>query len=374
MQGVAMMIPRDVGTTCLAWCLAVCWTCDGRGGEQPFQLECRDGFVLDGMIAEPDGDRAGQKEKVVILLHGSGPQSMDEDLTAVTEGGKKNLWFKEISDALAGVGFTVVRYHKRTQQCNLKIAEDSAYIKSEEFQGFTANWLKLFVDDAVDCARYVQTTRPEAGIYFLGHSQGSYVALQAAHQLESIRGVALIGFYLFGVETALMEQTVYRPMGHFRNLDVNGDDTLDADELAVEDPVAAQLRPQVPVVDSDGDGTISDVELKAGNLSNLLVIDLGLAAFTRQEATYPRQADILRDAEFKVIFLQGLWDNQTPAYHAKAVELAARHVWKKENFRFTWFPELGHALDRRDSYEDITYDTIDDDAKQQLARQLQEFF
>lgn len=299
---------------------------------------------------------------------------MDEDLSAVTEGGKQNLFFREISDALTGAGFTVVRYHKRAYQCNLKIAADPAYTDSDEFQGFTDNWLRLFVDDAVDCVRHVHATRPDAGIYFLGHSQGCYVALQAAQQVSDIKGVALIGFYLFGMETAVMEQTVYRPMGYFRNLDTNHDGSLDADELAVDDPVAAKLRPQLPVVDSDGDGTISDVELKAGNLSNLLTIDLGLAAFTRQEATYPRQADILRDAEFKVIFLQGLWDNQTPAYNAKAVELTARHVWKKDNFRFIWFPELGHALDRRDGYQDLTYDTIDAEAKQTLAEQLREFF
>ena len=46
----------------------------------------------------------------------------------------------------------------------------------------------------------------------------------------------------------------------------------------------------------------------------------------------------------------------------------------KENFRFTYFPELGHALDRRDNYEDVIYDTIDPDAKQTLANQLSEFF
>lgn len=342
--------------------------------ERPFQLECRDGFLLDGMIAEPDEDARGEAERVVILLHGSGPQSMDEDLSAVTEGGKRNLFFKEISDSLTGVGFTVVRYHKRTYQCNLKIAADPGFAESETFQGFADIWLRLFVDDAVDCVRFVRETRPDADVYFLGHSQGCYVALQAAHQVPDVKGVALIGFYLSGMETAVLEQTVYRPLGYFRNLDGDGDDTLSADELAVDDPIAAQLRPQVPVVDQDGDGSISEVEFKAGNLSNLLILDLGLASFTRQEATYPRQADILRDAEFKTVFLQGLLDNQTPAYHARAVELAARHVWKKDNFRFTYFPGLGHALDRRDSYEDLTFDTIDAEAKQTLASQLRDFF
>ncbi len=354
--------------------LAAICSRNGSADEQPFELECRDGFVLDGMIGSPEEDAAGETEKIVILLHGSGPQSMDEDLSLATEGGKQNLFFKEISDALVDVGFTVVRYHKRTYQCNLKIAEDPRFAESETFQSYATNWLKYFVDDAIDCVRHMQDTRPEAEICLLGHSQGCYVGLQAAHQVSEIKGVALVGFALAGMETLVLEQVVYRAMGHFRNLDANADKTLDADELAVDDPVAAALRPQIPVIDQDGDGTISDIEFKAGNLSNLVIADMGLAAFTRQEATYPRLADILRDAQFKVIFLQGLWDNQTPAYNAKAVELAARHVWMKENFRFTYFPELGHALDRRDNYEDVIYDTIHPEAKETLADQLREFF
>ena len=65
------------------------------------------------------------------------------------------------------------------------------------------------------------------------------------------------------------------------------------------------MRPQIPVIDQDGDGAISEDEFKAGNLSNLMIVNLGLAVITRQEAVYPRQVDILRDAEFKVLFLQG---------------------------------------------------------------------
>ena len=355
--------------TLSAFCLRMC-----SAGEDAFELECRDGFVLEGIVASPEEVAAGEAQQVVILLHGSGPQSMDEDLSAATEGGKQNLFFKEISDVLVDVGFTVVRYHKRSFQSRLSIGEDPTFVQSEVFQGYSENPLKYFVDDAVDCVRHIQGTIPEAEIHLLGHSQGCYVGLQAAHQIPEIKGVALVGFYLSGMETAVLEQIVYRPMGQFRELDTDGNNSLDVDELSVDGPVPAQLRPQMPVIDLDGNGEMSFAELKAGNLSNLLIRDMGLAVMTRQEANYPRTADILKDAEFKVIFLQGMWDNQTPAYHAKAVELTNRHVWMKDTFRFTYFPELGHALDRRDRYEDIIFDTIDPDAKQTLADQLHEFF
>jgi pimeloyl-ACP methyl ester carboxylesterase len=282
--------------------------------EAPFQLECSNGFLLDGVIAGPGADDRADRHKVVILLHGSGPQSMDENLTAVTRDGKRNLFFKEVSDALAGVGFTVIRYHKRSYQVGLKITADPAYRDSEECKAFEANPLKYFVDDAVACIHYARTTWPDAEVGLLGHSQGSYIALQAAHRVEHVKCVALIGFAVSSTETLVLEQTVYRPMSLFRRLDTNGDDALDAAELAVDDPVAATIRPQMPVIDLDADQSLSVMELQAGNLSNLLIRDMGLAVVTRQEATYPRLADILKDAKFQVAFLQGLWDNQTPAY------------------------------------------------------------
>jgi hypothetical protein len=192
--------------------------------------------------------------------------------------------------------------------------------------------------------------------------------------VEAIKGVALIGFAVSSTETLVLEQTVYRPLSLFRRLDTNGDDRLDATELAVDDPVAATIRPQMPVIDLDADQSLSVMELQAGNLSNLLIRDMGLAVLTRQEATYPRVAEILKDARFQVIFLQGLWDNQTPAYNTKAVELTNRHVWKKDNIHFTYFPQLGHALDHRGSYDDLKFDTIDPEAKRTVAEQLQKLF
>ena len=41
---------------------------------------------------------------------------------------------------------------------------------------------------------------------------------------------------------------------------------------------------------------------------------------------------------------------------------------------FTYFPGLGHALDRRSSYDDLLYDTMSPDAKKTLVRQLRELF
>jgi len=50
------------------------------------------------------------------------------------------------------------------------------------------------------------------------------------------------------------------------------------------------------------------------------------------------------------------------------------NVWHKDNFSFTYFPEPGHALDPRTSYDDLQYDLMSADARQALIDKLGAFF
>lgn len=341
--------------------------------EEPFPIVASDGFEMDGLVSLPAHDGNTHVERVVILLHGSGPQSMDEDLTAVTKDGEQNLFFKELSDTLSAAGFAVVRYHKRSYQANVRAQEDPAYARSETLQAFAANPLKYFVEDAAQAVRQARERFPDARIYLLGHSQGSYIALQVAHTSGDVAGLALIGFSLSSTDVLIFEQTVYRPLSLFDELDTDGNGTLSGVELSVDDPVATSLRGQLAVVDLDANGAIERLELQAGNLSNLMLRDIA-GVMRMQEAAYPRPAEILAGMTVPVVFFQGLWDNQTPAYHAKAVELVARHVWGKQNFRFFYFPDLGHALDARTGYGDLQFSTIHQKAKASVARELAAIF
>ncbi len=340
--------------------------------ERPFKLTCADGFVLDGKIQFPAEIDSASVKKVIILIHGSGPQSMDEDISPVTKGGKKNLFFKDLSEALAGAGFAVVRYHKRSYQMALQIKKDPAFKSSPAFQELSENPMKLFVEDVKSCVEFCKENFPTADIFLLGHSQGTYVALQVAHQKPEIKGVALIGLWFSG-DLLFFEQTIYRKLHWFETLDKNENNELDAEELAAQDPVAATLRSQLAVLDLDGNKRISRMEFQAGNFANLLTDD-PVAVFRKQEAMYPSISAVLKAASFKVAVFQGLLDNQTPAYQARAVELVVKHVWKKENFRFTYFPGLGHALDPRQDYYDLQFDTMAPAAKEKLAAELAEFF
>lgn len=343
--------------------------------EVPFQLPCRDGYKLDGKILYPADVEAATAQRVIILNHGSGANSMDEDLTTVTKGGKENLFFRDVAQSLAGAGFTVIRYHKRSYQVQEEFKQNPAIRDEPGVQAFVANPLKYFVDDALDCVKFAHEKCPSARVYLLGHSVGTYVSLQAAQQDESIAGVALIGFYATSTEYLLFEQHIERPARQFTMLDANHDGLLAGEELKADNPLAQALAAQLPIMDLDADSQLSLSEFQAASLSSLLMTPLIKAVdFRVQEAAYPRVHEILRDAKFKVAFFQGLWDNQTQAYHAQAIELLAKNAWGQADFHFHFFPKLGHALDLRTDYGDMAYDTVDAAALQALTKELTALF
>ena len=342
--------------------------------EREIRVEGADGFVLEGRLAHPEGAELEDLTRVIVLLHGSGPQSMDEDLTAVTRDGKSNLFFKTLSDALVTRGFGVLRYHKRSYQSRLAIEADPLFVRGEVFKAFSANPLKYFIDDGAAAAARARALCPAARIYLLGHSQGTSIALWLTREVEEIAGVALIGFANPPLDTLVLEQTVYRPLGIFDEADADRDGFLSRKELARPDPLLRSLEAQMSLVDQDGDGRLARAEFMAGNYSNLLFSDLLGSAYRVEEARRPCPADVVKELDIPVVFFQGEWDNQTPAYSALAVQLANRALWKKDNLSFHFFPKLGHALDRRDDYRDLRYDTIDAATKQVLVERLDALF
>lgn len=340
-------------------------------GEVAFTRAMRDGFPLPGRVASPDGTKVS---RVLVLIHGSGAHGMDADLTEITKDRQKNLVFKDLSDVLVAQGFAVLRYDKRAWQCKLAIEKDPAFKDSKVFKEYAQDALEYFVEDAREMVDEAARRFPGAAVYLLGHSEGAYVGLQLMQRHEPVRGIALVGFAATGLESLVLEQCVYRPLGLFQDLDGDRDGSLGVRELEAPGPLAASLKAQMAVVDLDGDGSISRLEFQAGNWSNMLMKPLIDSSALRFEARSPRVADILQKTERVVCFLQGLWDNQTPAYHAKAVELVNRHVWKKPNLHFRYLPRHGHNLDLRDREDDIVYRPISPEARTAIAEELVRHF
>jgi pimeloyl-ACP methyl ester carboxylesterase len=344
--------------------------------EAPFQLESFDGYHLNAKFELPA--KPQPVKRLAILIHGSGPQTMDEDLTAATRNHRSNFFFRDISRALVTTGFTTLRYHKRSYQIQLSLKEDPSFASSPILENTRLHPLGSFLGDVKAAIQVAHQHFPRAKIYLLGHSQGCYLALQAAAQSEEVAGVGLIGFHLAALDTLVYAQTVYRPLVTFDRLDRNRDGNLSPAELSSDTPLQTSLRAQLPLLDLDRDGSISRTEFQAGNLSNLVIRDLLDPRYRAEEAALPRVAKLLKDYTKPVFFFQGEWDNQCPVHNAKAVQIAVQTSWKhlpgKTNWRFHFFPGLGHALDPRESYEDLLFQPIDPGALQTLAREMRASF
>jgi len=332
-----------------------------------------DDYSLDGMISKPDNVK--DVEKIVILIHGSGSHNMDADLTIVTKNNEKNLVFKDISDELVKNGFTVFRYNKRPYQIGIDYKKDPSIKNSEQVIKYNKNILKYFVSDAEQSVKFLEKKYPKAKIYLLGHSEGTFVSLQVANMNNSVKGVALIGFYSGLIDTALFEQLVYRFINKFESLDKNNDGFVVLDEIEnSKDEFAQMLKPQFDFVDIDKDKKISTSEFKAGQLSNILIQPMIPKEYTLDQLSYPKVEEIIKDSKFKIMFFQGTFDNQTPVYHTESINLINNVVWKNDNLKFYYFPNLGHSLDVRDSYEDVFFRPMDKNALKKLGEEMKKNF
>ena len=340
-------------------------------GETSLAIPARGGMKLPARLASPPG----AVSKVVILIHGSGPHGMDGDLTEATRDKQPNKVFVQYSDALVERGFAVLRYDKRSFVWKQRITKDAKATKTKEFKTFEASPLEFFVDDAIAAVRWVRARFPKAKVVLLGVSQGTWVALQVAHRMPDVYGVGLVGFYTQSIETLTFEQVANRPIRMLAAHDKDGDGRFSRAELAAV-PALAGLVAQMAILDIDGDDHVSFDEIRGGNLVNLLGRDMFGAGYRRYEAAQPTVQEILKGAKFKVAFFQGLLDNQTPAYHAHAIQILSQLVWKvgPDRMRFRFYPQLGHVLDRRDSIHDLAFRRVDAAAGKDMARRMADFF
>lgn len=329
------------------------------------------GFSLPAVVEQPTGTAIG----VVVLIHGSGSHSKDEDLGPAAKDKTPHPFFKNLSAALVNQGFAVLRYDKR----NYALAESKKLGQWSDFhqksvEDLVAKPYSAFVHDAVSAVAAARLTFPNQPVYLLGHSEGTWVALQVAKLDGNIAGVAHIGYSGPSIDTLTFEQTVYRPLSVFRRLDKNADGSLDSKELQAGGMEGASLAMQLSILDLDKDSQISESEFKAGNLSNMLVHPYFSTNILADAASYPTSNSLVAEANYKIAFFQGEWDNQTPSYNVKALEIAENAAWKRGNKLFRYYPKVGHALDPRQDYYDVWFTVCPKETLDDVASQMKVFF
>lgn len=349
-------------------CLLVLLPAVASAEDEAIAFKSHDGFELPAKLSKAKELADADVKLIAVILHGSGPVDMDGTLAAVSADKKGIFIYRRLAHEIAAKvpGGAAIRFHKRGFVWRTKLMADRSLLESDAFKASQKSPYADLVGDAVAWVAYARKRFPAAKLVLIGHSQGTQVALQAANKAapEDVAGLVMIGYQAAGINVLSFEQLTYRVNAMMRPLDTNKDRKLDAEELKADSLLAKQLAPQLGVLDTDKDGAIGFEEVMAGNFGNYLrmMSNPALRRMAAEELGMPAPATLLQKSPRPILFFQGEWDNQTPAYQLRGIEIQNRYVWRNSKLRFTYFPKLGHDLGPRESYVDLLYRPISEEA------------
>jgi uncharacterized protein len=255
-------------------------------------------FKLPGIFLVPKN--TAKPFPVVILVHGSGPNDMDE-----TVGGNKP--FKDLAYGLASRGIGVIRYDKRTKVYAYEMAEKTNRTLEEET-----------IQDALSVVKLakklpgVDTNR----IYVLGHSLGAMAAPRIADYEKDLAGIILMSGPARPLEDLIWEQVNY----------LAGDNPSAKKAKEIED-----LRKKINM--------IKNGELSPKTPSEQL--PLGLPANYWLYLHNYNQVETIKKLNIPILILQGERDYQ--------VSMTDFNLWKKalknnKQAEFKSYPKLNHLF------------------------------
>lgn len=148
-------------------------------------------WKLNGILTTPKD--SSQRSPILILVHGSGPNDMDE-----TVGSNKP--FRDIAWGLAQKGIRTIRYNKRTYTYGEKMAIDTNITVNEET-----------IEDVVHAVQYLELSSSivPGNIYILGHSLGGMLIPRIAPKVMGVSGYIMMSAPVTPLEDLMVEQIKY---------------------------------------------------------------------------------------------------------------------------------------------------------------------
>lgn len=159
---------------------------------------------LPGKLTLPKGVEGNVP--VVVLVHGSGPNDMDESVGP-------NRPFRDLAVGLAQKGIAVLRYDKRTKVYGNRTAEVS---------GGKLNYDAESVDDALQALRLVakQPGIDAKRVYVLGHSLGGMLLPRIAVRSElKLAGLIALAAAARPLDQMMYEQVMYISQAYGQTVD-----------------------------------------------------------------------------------------------------------------------------------------------------------
>ena len=130
-------------------------------------------YPLNGLLTLPD--KPDTPVPAVVMVHGSGPSSMDEAVKKLTP-------FRDLAEGLARHGVASLRYDKRTFAHAKKMAKRSPTVKEETVDDALLAVALAKADPRIDPAR----------VFLLGHSLGAMLAPRIDAEGADARGLILL--------------------------------------------------------------------------------------------------------------------------------------------------------------------------------------
>ena len=130
-------------------------------------------YPLDGILTFPEN--AEKPFPAVVMVHGSGPSNMDEQVFKLSP-------FKDLASGLAEKGIASIRYDKRTFTHGKKMRKMNITVREET------------IDDALAAVRILKNDSRinSDGIFILGHSMGAMLAPRIDAEGGDVKGLILM--------------------------------------------------------------------------------------------------------------------------------------------------------------------------------------
>ena len=178
-------------------------------------------FPLNGILSVPDD--VTDKVPAVVLVHGSGPQDMDETIYM-------NKPFRDIAEYLASNGIAVLRYDKRTLIYGAEMVQAlegslSVYEETVEDAVLAAELLKS--DPRIDSDK----------VFILGHSLGGMLAARIHAEGGDFAGI----ISLAGSPRSLLDISYDQQMAYINAMPDGDDKTIALSQMETYDALVEAL-------------------------------------------------------------------------------------------------------------------------------------
>ena len=360
----------------------------GWGGvvREPVSIDLGQGWKSKGELTYPRGAKG--RLPVVVLLHGSGPNDMDQTLP-----GGKGSTFVPIAQAAAKEGYAVLRFHKRG------VVGVGPVLTKDATQLAPADPYSRILQDAAAVVRFAAASSrvDPSRIFLLGHSEGTQVASNlaatpAAYGIPKPAGVIEMGvvgievkqlliFQVAGVKTARLHE----------ESDIDGDGTLTHREAAdgllgqPKDTAAGYRKVLLkgskvnPATDRNADGRLS-IDSEVGPVFRrqagvraypaLTGVDPATQAYLTDIGKFPTASQDLPRFSGPVLLLNGQDDIQTPARAAIVADAALTRAGHRDHELIT-YPGMSHTMNRTAKFEP-EYGPLDGDVLADIRRWLRQ--